>query len=609
MDTDDTAHTPGSDNQPMAKTHDVPQAVSTKATIIGLYGVPGSGKSHLKRQLEEKLDKTKFLCFEGSEELRDVLANVGLDIKNIGKLKPEERTAYREAAIKSICAKCDAEKKVGIVTGHFIFWNEEIYTHILYLKTDPKTIVEQVAHDATKQGVGRKRPKYYEETVRVWQNTEKKELRLLCNDYGILFSNIEPNSVDYIVRLLQDFALHNENHNTRLAETKLDKVVADVQTARTFLVLDADKTLSASDASEFYWFGNAALRRVRSQDACDQENVGVVVLTCGMRRVWEKVLSNLNLSKITVMGGTRLSDDYVMTPELKDSKVDIAMLKAADEAYLVVTEGSVSKETHEQLQHAIQNEGLRLRQITHLQDTTSSLSTDMVPLAELDGGFVTRLKQHRALLKVFHATNKPASRLLAASTRNVNIYGVRLQKAHKQAGWYLANEYVTAILGLEPYDMQSVQGETIQGQRLANEKRTIIVPMMRGGEPMAFGVMKAFPEAMFHHVKDTEVQLQPKHLENMDTLILVDWVINTGKGIVEFVRHIRELSKQIRIVVVAGVVQDQAVGQNGEGGTLREELAGLGEVFLVALRISENKFKGVGATDTGHRLFNSTHFD
>lgn len=126
---------------------------------------------------------------------------------------------------------------------------------------------------------------------------------------------------------------------------------------------------------------------------------------------------------------------------------------------------------------------------------------------------------------------------------------------------------------------------------------------------MAFGVMKAFPEAMFHHVKDPEVQLQPKHLENMDTLILVDWVINTGKGIVEFVSHIRELSKQIRIVVVAGVVQDQAVGQNGEGGTLREELAGLGEVFLVALRISENKFKGVGATDTGHRLFNSTHLD
>lgn len=197
---------------------------------------------------------------------------------------------------------------------------------------------------------------------------------------------------------------------------------------------------------------------------------------------------------------------------------------------------------------------------------------------------------------------------MAASTRNSNVYGMQLQNAHKQAGWYLAHEYVTAILGLEPYDMQSVQGKTTQGQRLAHEKRTCIVPMMRGGEPMAFGVMEAFPEAMFHHAKVPE-DIQPKHLENKGTLILVDWVINTGKGVVDFVKYLRKLSRQIRIVIVAGVAHHQTVGNDAEGGSLHNSPASLGDISLVALRISENQYKGTGGTDTGHRLSNTTHLD
>jgi uracil phosphoribosyltransferase len=90
-------------------------------------------------------------------------------------------------------------------------------------------------------------------------------------------------------------------------------------------------------------------------------------------------------------------------------------------------------------------------------------------------------------------------------------------------------------------------------------------------------------------------------------VILVDAVINTGASVVKFVRHIREnLSRQIRIVVVAGVVQEGAVA---ETGMLQEDLAGMGDVSLVALRTSSNKFPCKGGTDTGHRLFNSTHLD
>lgn len=90
-------------------------------------------------------------------------------------------------------------------------------------------------------------------------------------------------------------------------------------------------------------------------------------------------------------------------------------------------------------------------------------------------------------------------------------------------------------------------------------------------------------------------------------MILVDAVINTGGSIFEFVRHIREnLSRQIRIVVVAGVVQEKAVA---ESGMLQKDLAGMGDVSLVALRTLSNNYTGAGPTDTGHRLFNSTHLD
>ena len=70
---------------------------------------------------------------------------------------------------------------------------------------------------------------------------------------------------------------------------------------------------------------------------------------------------------------------------------------------------------------------------------------------------------------------------------------------------------------------------------------------------------------------------------------------------VDFIQHIRNLHATIRIVVVAGVVQAQFVN----GGSL-EALGRCGDISLVALRLSENKFTGTRTTDTGNRLYNTT---
>lgn len=44
-----------------------------------------------------------------------------------------------------------------------------------------------------------------------------------------------------------------------------------------------------------------------------RKNVRVVVFTCGVGRIWEKVLEREGLNNVAVLGGGRLDDGYVLT--------------------------------------------------------------------------------------------------------------------------------------------------------------------------------------------------------------------------------------------------------------------------------------------------------
>lgn len=122
---------------------------------------------------------------------------------------------------------------------------------------------------------------------------------------------------------------------------------------------------------------------------------------------------------------------------------------------------------------------------------------------------------------------------------------------------------------------------------------------------MAFGVNDAMPLAMFLHSKRPE-DVTAEHMTGITTVLLVDAVVNTRKSVVEYVQHLKQTRPDLRIVVLAGTVQKEAVsGQR----TLTILLRGYKDVSLVALRLSENKFTGTRSTDTGNRLFNTTHLD
>lgn len=131
--------------------------------------------------------------------------------------------------------------------------DKQAYTHILYLKPSPETVVAQVAKDSTKQ-----RDQLDVAAVRNWQDFEEVHLYYTCRDNDILFMTIGPkmlNQTAAIVEMLEDAAYHDEVTNGALVNNALDEILqpSSMSDVKTMLVLDADHTLAPYDASTLYW--------------------------------------------------------------------------------------------------------------------------------------------------------------------------------------------------------------------------------------------------------------------------------------------------------------------------------------------------------------------
>ncbi|KIK59250.1 hypothetical protein GYMLUDRAFT_74517 [Collybiopsis luxurians FD-317 M1] len=653
---------------------------SRKPIVIGLYGLPGSGKTSLINQLKESLSHEDFQFYEGSVVISDLIPG---GLENFRQMDNVEKTLWRERAIDWIMEDSTRSGRVAVVAGHFMFWDEpdkagqvvwtahdeQTYTHILYLDVPPDTVAQYRLNDRA-----RARSVVSQEHLRRWQDTERDQLRLLCLQHGILFANITPHKAPI---LLRDIHLHTEDHNLSCAQSKLDDALSSPVHSKTMLVFDGDKTLIADDTGELFWklalaekpemayplkeifssrfgYSYAAFRQVamRYEEVQEKEfnnlcervasavtmhpeivllltsaaerNVEAVVITCGLRLVWEKILEKAGLSTaVKVIGGGRIEDGLVITGEVKgalvarlrqvhhifvcafgDSVLDLPMLKEADRAIVAVgEEQSRSHRMDAALARAIDQEGLRAEQVLLPGTTSPRLDLVKLPVVDItDSDFIESivLRSPRRL-QVFHATNRNAAKLLMTPMRNANIEGPLLRQAHQRVGWYLATEFLSQLLGVELYSIPHVQGRDTDGYRFRYEAKTTIVALMRGGEPMALGLSDALPLAMFVHAKQPE-DVKRDHLQEQETVILVDSVVNSGKTVVEFVQYIRALHSNIRIVVVAGVIQARSVSE----GCL-QVLSSVANLAFIALRLSENKFTGKGTTDTGNRLFNTKH--
>lgn len=260
------------------------------------------------------------------------------------------------------------------------------------------------------------------------------------------------------------------------------------------------------------------------------------------------------------------------------------------------------------LMNAIDNDSLQGHQVLLPSNASPRLDTIKLPLIQLTGHeFIESVLSRRSQqtgLEVIHATDTGAAKLLMTPMRDSKVSGLALRKVHRRVGWYLAIEYLTDVIGVEDYLIPHVQGHSVTGHQLAHGGKILIIALMRGGEPMALGVNDAFPEAMFLHANCPD-DIQIDHLRGTNNVVLVDSVVNSGKTLVEFVQRIYNLQASVRIVVVSGVVN---AGSVVEGSPI-QSLARHARLSIVALRLSSNNFTGRGSTDTGNRLFNTTHRD
>lgn len=663
-----------------------------ESTIVGLYGVSGSGKSFILEILKQSLGQEPFMFYEGSQVIAAVTPG-GLEA--FQSSSEESKADLREHAINRIKEEARDSGKVAIVAGHAMLWPEEqdagqwvctsadldSYTHIVYLNVSPKIIAEYRLNDQVKS-----RPDASTAHLERWQEAEMKELRHRCRSHHITFSTFSPSRdpSDKLISLLRHLHKHTEDFNTRLAEQEMNKILATgAEPLETVLVLDADKTLAPQDSGELFYealprlrfledaisplkelfsgplqYSYAAFRQATMlceeaigddeyMEHCEkvaqmitmhrdmvyllrlvagQTRIRAVVLTCGIRKVWEKVLEKENLSNtVPIIGGGRLSDGLVMTPELKkklvmhvrstsnacvwafgDSPVDIGMLTAANQAVVITGEQATrSTSMDDVLAKAIEKGGFHPRQVLLPRHARPRLDESRLPRIQLSDHFIfDSIFTRRNKLHVVDATNRSAAKLLMTPMRNASISGSALREAHRRVGWYLATEFCSEILGVETFAIPHVQGHQTDGYRVLHEKDTLIVALMRGGEPMALGVSDALPTATFLHARFPSDVL-PEHLSRTQTVLLVDSVMNTGKSILEFVRHIRSLRGTVRIVVIAGVIQAKAVTLS----TISQELCKFRQLSFVALRLSDNQFTGRGGTDTGNRLFNTTDLD
>lgn len=648
---------------------------SPEPTVIGLYGISGSGKSFLLDHLREKLSPTEFACFEGSNKIASFVPG-GLDAFH--KLDEQHKIDVREQAIEAIGKESADSGRVAIVTGHFMFWSDDggqpvctsndlaTFTHVIYLNMPAEVISQRRLDDKM-----RDRSVMPVKHIRKWQEAEISMMRDLCRQHNILFSLISnpKTTIPRVSALIRHFQRPiTVEANLARVRARLDGILAPpgCDDLETVLVMDGDKTLAAEDTGVLFWqilgqtrpdlaktcplnelfgsplgYSDAAFHQATLlyEEVADDEqfeticeavassvvthagiisllrravgkrHVGALIVTCGLGRVWEKVLERHGLSKtVDVIGGGRISDGFVVTAAVKafivsqlrkvahkyvwafgDSPLDLPMLKEADQAIVVVGDEQARSSTmDEALSQAIHYEGLRARQVLLPSQSPPRLDKAKLPLVRLDDeDFVESVMRHRRSVEVLHATDTAAAKLLTSPTRDASVDGPDLREAHGHIGRYLATVFISQVIGLEEYAMAHVQGHQTMGHRLRNESRTSIVALMRGGEPMALEINAVFPRAMFIHATSA-ADIKGHHLDDQRTVILVDSVVNSGKTLMTFIEHVRGLHAHIRILVVAGVVQAEAVQESHALAKLMRRHS----ASIIVARLSENKFTG-----------------
>ncbi|KAJ3457250.1 hypothetical protein MRS44_014391 [Fusarium solani] len=235
-----------------------------KPMVIGLYGISGSGKSFLMNHLKNHTLTDHFAFYEGSDMIASLVPG---GLETFQALGEQRKAGWRGRAIEEIKKDALANKKIAVVTAHFMFWSEEqvigqpvytlndfsVFTHIIYLNTPPELVSHRRLDDKP-----RDRHSASIEHLKKWQEAEIVGLRHLCPQHGILFHVLtHPASLcSKALAAVAHFCQTNiaySNHNNIV--DRVENLIAGVENDQleTALVLDADKTLTPMDTGVLFW--------------------------------------------------------------------------------------------------------------------------------------------------------------------------------------------------------------------------------------------------------------------------------------------------------------------------------------------------------------------
>jgi len=199
-----------------------------------------------------------------------------------------------------------------------------------------------------------------------------------------------------------------------------------------------------------------------------------------------------------------------------------------------------------------------------------------------------------------HFTERHIVQLLASESRRTDTTPHALSRAHVALGRFLAGELVER-LALDPCDIQHPQGVR-SGWRVADEASIVLLPFMRAGLYAADGVREVLQNSQVLHVHpERSVGLSAGELAGLDALgarvgVIVDAVVNTGATLEPVLAQLR--GRFERVYMLALVAPAETANRLERDWPQVE--------FLFA-RTSTNQYVGAGTTDTGNRLFGTTH--
>jgi uracil phosphoribosyltransferase len=155
----------------------------------------------------------------------------------------------------------------------------------------------------------------------------------------------------------------------------------------------------------------------------------------------------------------------------------------------------------------------------------------------------------------------PSAMILATQTRRADICGPELQRLHERAGEYVADRLIDSMRVtvdengslIMKRKFQHVQGGDFEG--VTTSPNVLILPLMRGGEPMARGVFNRFPNGrLIHYSEDKKssedllAAVLSSKTADIRNVIVVDSVINKGEYVRRVLNHLQALIKKKVII-------------------------------------------------------------